>query len=224
MEIDLSNKNAREALIRVTEAGSRSECPFCTGRMIASVSVGDRIVLLKGANAGKEATVTAERGYDDYEFFVHIDLEPAHYETRISRTRDKFTFLPIDHAPHWLCALSIDDLSAIDEAVVRTAVLFASEKKPKWSVSMLLPIISVVRSRRLPVSAFDLWPTFEAHDFSSRLSGAFENYFNFAIEMLAEMHGRPPIKRRRVRAMSIGRYLTPTHLEFSGPSPGIKIK
>jgi hypothetical protein len=35
------------------------------------------------------------------------------------------------------------------------------------------------------------------------------------------MHGRPAIKKRRVKAMSIGRYLTPGQEENGGPSPGV---
>lgn len=224
MEVDLSSKHARQALVQATETGSRSNCPFCRGRMITSVSVGDRVILLRGADTGKEATVTAERGFNSDEFLVHFDTEPANQETRVSYSRDKFSFTPIGQLPDWLCQLSIDDLSAVDEAVVQTAILFAAAKVPSWSVDVLLPIISVVRSRRLPVNATDLWLTFEAHGFSSKLRKSFEKHFNFAIEILVVMCGRPPIKRKRIKAMSIGRYLKPAHLEFAGPSPGIEIE
>jgi hypothetical protein len=222
MEIDLSSEYARKALIQATEAGSRAGCPFCAGRMVASVSVGDRIISLRGSDAGREATVTAERGFNGDEFLVHFDLEPENYETRISYSRDKFAYAPIKKLPDWLCRLSIDDLSALDDSVIHTAVLFVTSKHKIWSVETLLPILSVVRSRRLPLSGADLWLTLEAHGFSPVTQDSFENYFDFAIEVLIAMVGRPPIKRKLVGPMSIGRYLTPARLEQLGPSRGIE--
>jgi hypothetical protein len=209
MQLDLSEESARSAFIHATEAGAHSNCPFCMGRMITSVSVGDRIVLLQGANAGRQATVTAKRGLNGSEFLVHFDSEPERYETRIGYSWDKFAFAPIKQLPDWLCRLSIDDLCALDDSVVHTAALFAVSENKTWSVETLLPILNVVRSRRLPLSGADLWPTLEAHGCSPETRSSFENYFDFAIKVLIAMVGRRPIKRKLVDPMSIGRYLTP---------------
>ena len=222
MEINLNNKPALDALIRTTESGSHSDCPFCKGKMISSIQVGDRVVILQGMYVGRIGTVTADRGWNDDEFLVHFDGEPVTLETRIFYKRDKFAFSPIDKIPNWLCPLAIDDLNAVDEAAVRIAMTMATVGE-LWSVETLLPIIGTVRARRLPIRGADLWPTFEAHGFSSELQNSFEAQFNFAIDLLLAMNGRPPVKRRRVKPMSIGRYLTPARLEFSGPSPGIII-
>jgi hypothetical protein len=106
MEIDLSDTAARSAFIHATETGAHSNCPFCVGRMITSVSVGDRIVLLQGANAGRPATVTAERGFNDGEFLAHFDLEPDHYETRIGYSWDRFVFALIKYQTGYADCLS----------------------------------------------------------------------------------------------------------------------
>jgi hypothetical protein len=161
MQFDLGDKTMRLAFIRATETGAQSNCPFCKGRMITSVSKGDRIIVLQGMNAGKQGTVTATRGVDDREFIAHFDFEPEHYETRIGYSWDRFAFTPIEQIPEWLCQLSIDDLNAIDDSVIKTAALLAASGTEIWSVETLIPILGTVRSRRLPLSGADLWPTLE---------------------------------------------------------------
>jgi hypothetical protein len=170
-------------------------------------------------NVGRVGNVTAEQGYSEDEFLVHFDGEPITYETRILYKVDKFTYFPFDKVPDWLCPLSIDDLNAIDEAVVRTTMAVAMQSL--LSVETLLPIVRTIRARRLPLRGRDLWATFRAHDFPAELQELFETQFDFAIDLLLAMNGRPPVKRKRVKPMSIGRYLTPSRLKLSGPSPGI---
>ena len=206
--------------VHATESGTHSGCPFCIGRMISTVSVGDKIVILQGPNSGALATVTTEHGFNQDDFLVHFDGEPERWETRISYARDRFTFPPIERLPTWLCHLSTDDLSVIDELVIRTADLFIANSNV-WSVETLLPILSTVRSRRLPVGGADLWPTLEAHGFPSESAPSFQDRLDYAIEVLVTMIGRPPIRRKKVRPMSIGRYLTPARLQELGHSPGI---
>src|SRR5258708_23336985 len=92
----------------------------------------------------------------------------------------------------------------------------------RWSTSALLPLIATVRHRRLPVLGAEPWPTLEAHGIPESLKHDFCRKFDFAIELLISMHGRPPVQKRRVRAMSIGRYLTPFEKKSFGPSPGIE--
>jgi hypothetical protein len=220
MEIDLNNHLSLAALVSATENGASAGCPFCIGRKIAYVSKGNRIVFLKDRYAGCEATVVAEKGLNDDEFVVHFDGEPDSHQMRINYKRDSFAFLPISKPPDWLCDLAIDDLNSIDEAIVQTRILLAG-KDIAWSASTLLPIVAVLRGRRLPIVASELWPTLKAHGFPTRSRRSFEAQLNFSLDLLCTMHGRPPIKRRKVKAMSIGRYLTPSEIDFYGTSPGI---
>lgn len=202
-------------LVRTVECGAAADCPFCIGRMIASVSVGDRIVFLQGSNAGREATVTAERGFNDGEFLVHFDLEPQEHQSRVIYNLDRFSFAPIESIPDWLCHLSTDDLSALDEAIVQTSVLFRHHSG--WSIDVLIPILSTIRSRRLPVAGTDLWPTLEAHGWPTATRDDFEDRLAFAIETLVAMVGRPAIRRKLVPPMSIGRYRPQAHRGRSSP-------
>ena len=219
MTIDFSQPAVRKAIIRFTTRGARSKCPFCKGRMIASVSADERIMILQGMYAGRCGTVSAQPGWSTSEFFVHFDTDKNDVLTRIIYHSDKFSYLPIGSTPKWLCELSIDDLSRLEDAALETALIFANASKRMNFAQLLLPLIATVRSRRLPVTSNDLWPTLVAHGFEKSLKARFHSTFEFGIELLTSLHGRPAIRRKRMRAMSRGRYLTPGQEEYFGPSP-----
>jgi hypothetical protein len=219
MTIDFSSPRVRRALVKFTETGVRSNCPFCGGRMIASVSPGQRIILLRGMYAGYSATVSDQPGWSDDEFLVQFDVSEEGTLTRISYGRDSFTYSPLKKIPDWLCHLSIDDLSAIEDSCLNTALDFATAKGiPSWA-DLLLPVFSTIRSRRLPVVSDDIWSTLVAHGFSMKHKQKFKECFDFGLRLLLLFNGRPPIRRRRMAPMSRGRYLTPGQEEWWGPSP-----
>jgi len=214
MKIDFSNAIVRQALVNFTEIGAKSNCPFCRGRMITTVSSGERIILLQGMSAGLCGTVSDRPGYPDDEFLVQFDIERKGTLTRIGYQRDKFAFFPLGEIPNWLCPLSVDDLSMVDEACLDTAL------NARWA-DLLLPLISMVRSRRLPISSADIWPTLVAHGFPTSKKKKFHRLFDFGTRLLLLLNGRPPIQRRKMRPMSRGRYLTPGQEEYLGPSPSL---
>jgi hypothetical protein len=86
MEFNLADPTTLGALIQFTETGATAGCPFCKGRMIASVSPGDRIIILKGMNVGREATVSRDPGFSDDEFLVKFDSDPPTRELLTSWT------------------------------------------------------------------------------------------------------------------------------------------
>lgn len=224
MDLDADRSMYRVALIQFTHSGARSRCPFCKGRMIASVSSGDRILVLKGMFAGQEATVLSQPSPVPDEFIVQFDFQAHGEAMRMHYTRDAFVHSPIAEVPPWLCSLSIDDLSALEDAALEMSFQLARIAKGMWSVETILPLVATVRHRRLPVVGADLWLMLEAHGLSPKLKSSFCRAFDFGVQLLVSLHGRPPIRRRRVPAMSIGRYLTPKHQELVGPSPGISTR
>ena len=216
---DFSNSRCRRALVRFTETGAKSNCPFCIGRMITSVSPGERIIVLQGMYAGRCATISDQPGWSDEEFLVQFDVEETGTLTRISYQRDKFTYFPLKAMPEWLCHLSIDDLSVIDESCLETVLNFTVAKRDSNWADLLVPVISTIRRKRLPISSSDVWSTLIAHGFPRNHKQRFKEHFNFGLRLLLLFNGRPPIQRRKMNPMSRGRYLTPSQEEWSGPSP-----
>jgi len=219
MKVDFSNPRVHRALVKFTGTGAKSKCPFCIGRMITSVAPGQRIILLQGMYAGRCATVSDQPGWSNDEFLVQLDGDDKRTLTRIGYQRDKFTFFPFESIPSWLAELSVDDLSAIDESCLNIVLNFAMAKRETNWADLLLPILSAIRSKRLPVTSHDVWLTLTAHRFPKQHKQKFKENFDFGLRLLLLLNGRPPIKRKRMRPMSRGRYLTPSQEEWSGPAP-----
>lgn len=219
MKNDFSNPRVRRALVKFTETGAKSNCPFCIGRMITSVLPGEKIIVLQGMYAGRCGTVSNQPGWSDDEFLVQFDVEEKGTLTRISYRLDKFSHFPLGTIPEWLCHLSVDDLSLIDESCLDTVLNFAMAKANTSWADLLLPILSTIRGKRLPVSSSDIWSTLVAHGFSKNRRQKFKEFFDFGLRLLLLFNGRPPVQRRRMKPISRGRYLTPSHEEWSGPSP-----
>jgi len=193
--------------------------PSARGERLLLSPPGSRIILLQGMYAGRYATVSDQPGWSDDEFLVHFDNDAKDTLTRIGYKRDKFAYLPLGKVPDWLCSLSIDDLSAIEDSSLLTILNLATAKRnSRWS-DLLLPLIATVRSRRLPVLSAEIWPTLVTHGFPKKEKAKFQKFFDFGIYLLVSLNGRPAIQRKKMRPMFRGRYLTPGQEEYFGPSP-----
>jgi hypothetical protein len=138
MKVNLSEPVIRRVLTKFKNAGAKSNCPFCKGRMIASVSPGERIILLQGMYTGLRATVSDQPGWSEDEFLVHFDNDAEDTLTRVGYKRDKFAYFPIARIPDWLCHLSIDDLSAIEEIFTSHYTKFFDHSKKEELVQCIV--------------------------------------------------------------------------------------
>ena len=131
---------------------------------------------------------------DDDEFLVRLDFQESGWLTRVNYKRDAFVHSPIDDIPEWLCRLSIDDLCGIEDAALHVALNLTGATGTLWPASIVLPLIAIVRQRRLPVSSADLWLTLRSHGFSRKQEEDFCQLFYFGLELLILLNGRPAIK------------------------------
>ena len=76
---------------------------------------------------------------------------------------------------------------AIDNAALMMNLILAENGPPICSADVLLPIISTVRSRRLPISGTELWPTLQRHGMSEKLKDEFCHCFDFGNELLVSL-------------------------------------
>lgn len=188
-------------------AGIASHCPFCRGRVLSEPAPGSRIQMLSGSRAswiGTVASKTTWWGGD--EFCVRFDHEPREVLQRILIKHDQFALEPIGAAPQWLLPLSTDDLAFVDEAVIRLCTALFQKGKWRWRDAELYALIEMLWSRRLPVQGKGVWETCAAHGIPQNYKNRFVRTFDFGAGLLVYSRGRPPIKRRHVQAMSIGRY------------------
>lgn len=112
---------------------------------------------------------------------------------------------PSGTVPAWMPPLAIEDLFQIDEAVLRSLRVMGHQIRRLNSDALRLPVDLVWRLR-LPMRAVDLLPAFTAHGLPSKFNHEFVDEFDARLDQLIWSVGRKPIARRRMPAMSQGRY------------------
>jgi len=190
-----------------TYAGELHGCPFCMGRVIAHLQVGDKIVFLRGTDAGRVATVSGLPLDNARLFLVRYEDVAQNNEFFCSYEREEFLRSPWPVIPSWLPMLSIDDLCALENAIVATIARRTENPSEHWVNPIAKALASTAWHRRLPISGSSVFEILINHGFPEENRHFFVDKFNFAIEVLTSNLGRPSIKRKMVRAMSIGRYV-----------------
>ncbi len=187
--------------------GVASGCPFCRGRMVSVPTPGSKIQILASYRSGWIGTVTPKDTWlDGEEFCVRFDDDPPRVTQRVLLRHDLFVSEPFVDPPQWLPSLSIDDLAVVDEFVVRFCGALFQKGKWRWQDEELYAPIVRFWLSRLPVRGEEIWEVCRAHGMPGRFRKTLVQAFDFGFGLLVSSHGRPPIKRRRVQAMSIGRY------------------
>jgi hypothetical protein len=163
--------------------------------------------MLTGFMSGCIGTVAPEdTWWSGEEFCVQFDHDRPGHLHRVLLRHDLFVLEPNADQTPWLLPLSTDDLAFVDEVVVRFCATLIQKSNWSWRDEELYVLIEMFWQRRLPVQGKEVWATCAAHGMPQRYKNHFISTFDFGIGLLVYSHGRPPIKRRRVQAMSIGRY------------------
>jgi hypothetical protein len=193
------------ALQKFTEAGATHNCPFCQGRMISKTSPGERLLFLNGMRAGRSATVSPDPSPIEGEFLVHMDGDHDDTLLRVSYCRDQFIRAPLQLVPHWMCPLSINDLCALEDAAIRGTSRAFELGMRTIRVEVAQSLTAVAWWSRLPINGTQLWAMLEVHGFDDSWKSEFQLLFDFGVSLLVGTHGRPPIKKKKVKPMSIDR-------------------
>lgn len=206
-----------EGVIRAHECGLVSNCPFCVAAENRFPSIGTSIVFLRGHDAGCRGVVreNPNNGTVHYAFTVKMDYEIGENTLRMVRPGlDLFLDVRQYEVPDWIPSLSIDDNIWLHEEMFRHVSKRWDDNDHQAMRKILIGFIWACSARRLPVNGEDVFKLLEAHGFLSRIEKKFVEQFDFGIEVLTSIHGRAPIKRRRMLPMSKGRYLTVYQREF----------
>jgi hypothetical protein len=199
---DLCDRKAA-ALQKFTEAGAAHNCPFCQGRMISETSSGERVLFLNGTRAGHSGTVSSEPSPIEGEFLVHMDEDPDETLWRVSYSRDQFVRPPSQFVPSWMCPLSINDLCALEDAALRSTLRAFELGMRTIPVEVAQSLAAVAWRRRLPINGAQIWEMLEAHGFDDSWKSEFCQLFEFGFSLLVGTHGRRPIKKKKVKPMSL---------------------
>ncbi len=141
-----------------------------------------------------------------YEETGRLRMVMPHYEL--------FLDVKVFAVPAWMPPLSIEDNSFIHDSL-RYSVdkpIAASERGELGE--LMHSVIATCWQRRLPLRGVDIWPLLNAHGVSPHLEANVIDYFDFGTTLLTTAQRRTAVKRRRMPAMSKGRYLTAAQREL----------
>lgn len=110
--------------------------------------------------------------------------------------------------PAWMPPVSIEDNAFLHDNLMRFLDELTVACDCEIFGESLLPIIATCWRRRLPLKGVDIWPLLSAHGIGPHLEVSFIGHFDFGTKLLTSAQGRTAVKRRRMLAMSKGRYLT----------------
>jgi hypothetical protein len=132
-----------------------------------------------------------------------MDYEQRAHVQRVVRP-DLELFLDPLHLipPPWMPPLSIQDAFILHEMVLLAA------ERDLMRTEAQYPLINVCWSHRLPLSGSEVWAMLEAHGCDPIARPVVIERFDFGVGLLVGTQGRPPVKKRRMPALSKGRYLT----------------
>ena len=163
--------------------------------------------MLAGFRSGWAGTVAPQdTWWGGEEFCVRFDHDPPSVLQRVLLRHDQFVSVPLNVLPGWLPPLATDDLALVDEFVVRFCGALFQGGAWRWQDEELFAVVLMSWRRRLPMRPIEAWAACAAHGMPQRFKSRFLRGFEFGSNLLVWSQGRPPIKRRRIPAMSIPRY------------------
>ena len=168
---------------------------------------GANIVLLDGWKSGSIAEVTRPNFSLDT-FLVHFEGDRVDSEYMVSTQKDHYVELDSFRVPDWMLCLSIEDNLLVHNSIPDYPQYLTGDLRSGGTYGVLFKIIDAVWYNRLPVSEDEVWEFVRMHGAPENLREEFIQYLSFGRKFAETIGGRRAVKRRRMKAMSQGRYLT----------------
>ena len=185
--------------------GASEGCPFCRAARSSVPGVGARFRRLSGFEAGRIGTVVqspAPHPLSENEFLAHMDGEPCNYHQRIL-PQDVIELIPAPEPPSWAPPVELRIAAELDRAVV--AFCEAGSVAGGWVLDWpaLFEIIRLVWSKRLPLSAEEMWGLLMAHGVPGEWEEEIVGFFQRGRDLLVYAIGKRPVKKYRVQPLSV---------------------
>jgi hypothetical protein len=190
--------------------GQENGCPFCAARRAERPRVGQRVALLSGLYVGQAGMVVSESGWKEGggRFQVRMAFEPNNVSSVIDPSLELFIDPEAVVIPGWMPPLSVEDCCGLHEVVLAALSPLPGEHSRKAAAKLASALSSLCWGARLPLTGAEIWEMLAAHGANAKLRAATVELYDFGLALLSGSVGRPPIKRKRMRPMSQGRYLT----------------
>ena len=185
--------------------GAASGCPFCKNTRFGPLQVGIRFRLLSGFQSGRTGIVTqspAPPPLPPTELIAQMDGDPADIQMRILPT-EIVEPAPFPTPPEWAPPISLRAACELDSVIVRFCE--AGLEDDRWAINWPFynEVIRFSWYRRLPIEPDELWPVLRAHGVPYRFKTELLDFFVKGRDLLVHACGRKPVKKKRVKPLSI---------------------
>ena len=185
--------------------GASNGCPFCRSARTSLPGAGTRFRLLSGFDAGRTGTVVqspAPLPWPQDEFIAQMDGEPQNIHRRILQS-DIIEPIPAPEPPEWAPPVGLGVAAELDSVVVNFCERGNCESG--WIVNWptFYEIVRFTWTKRLPLQAEELWAMLRAHGVPDEFREDLSEFFQKGRDLLVYAVGKKPIKKRRVRPLSV---------------------
>jgi hypothetical protein len=102
-----------------------------------------------------------------------------------------------------MCPFSVNDLCALEDAAIRSILRAFESGVQTIRIEVARSLAAVAWGHRLPINGTELWAMLEVHGFDDSWRSEFCLLFDFGFSLLVATHGRRPIKKKKVKPMSV---------------------
>ncbi len=205
-------KNPLENVRRAWMTGVKSCCPICCAKAISEFKVGQKVRFVGGFFAGHYATCVQELDIETGDFSVRTDFMDFEESAACNISKDRFLFYPVFEAPYWHPDIAMVDFEVIEAAVLE--ILVKTDLLDSVDDSSIFDIVYIIWRKRLPIAPRQIVDIAIAHGARRKHLNEFEQKLDFGMSCQVYLNGRRPVMRKKVKAMTVGRYLTKSEREI----------
>lgn len=189
-------------------SGRDSGCPFCVARNQELPNVGEKIRFLSEDRAGKVGIVVESFSSNKdklrpREFLVEMEGDLPDYQQTVNAETDLFERLPGTPVPAWAPPISLTEAEELDHLIIGLCDESSYNEDGSFSMQFFYALIRHVWRRRLPIDPEEIWKLIEAHGAPSRWRNRLIRLYSEGRDLLIHIVGRKPIKKKRVRPLSV---------------------
>lgn len=186
--------------------GRKAGCPFCIASTNRHFAPGDRVRLLSGGRAGKQATVlrTREQFKNDPDtIVVQLDEDNPSIQQTVDIDLELVELIPNSPIPSWAPPISIRKTYELHQSIINFCQNSTQGSSKKMHFASLYLLIWHIWKRRLPLEPKEVWDMLEAHGVPVNWKTATMNILRHGLSLLITIYGRKPVKKFRVEPMSL---------------------
>jgi hypothetical protein len=189
----------------IAHRGASNGCPFCQARIKKGLSPGDRIILLRGYEAGIEYLVDCRDATTGNWLCKAEGGEPT-YRRVLNPSLELYLTPPLPKTPDWALSLSVEDHVHIDDVLMQIVEDYGDIADLNFDIKFLYRLAAFCWANRIPFDVREVIGFLSAHGLNEIVCEKAKFALDYARFVLVSTNGKAAIKRRKMPPLSQFRY------------------